>query len=92
MRSLTVEIVTRYYRIVRFSDTSATPLQLKVFMLREPTISKLQQLRLPVMAATWQAQANDAALSDLPFDERLALLVDAELLERGVDREEADDA
>jgi DNA replication protein DnaC len=51
-------------------------------MLREPTISKLHQLRLPVMAATWQAQANDVALSELPFDERLALLVDAELLAR----------
>jgi DNA replication protein DnaC len=51
-------------------------------MLNEPTLEKLKALRLPAFAAAWQAQHHDHALSALGFDERLALLVDAEWLAR----------
>ncbi len=51
-------------------------------MLREPTLEKLQTLRLRVMAATWVEQDRSADTLALSFDERLALLVDAEVLAR----------
>jgi DNA replication protein DnaC len=51
-------------------------------MLTDPTLEKLKALRLDAFAATWQAQQHEPALSDLSFDERLALLVDAEWLAR----------
>lgn len=49
-------------------------------MLNEPTIEKLKALRLDAMADSWTAQRGDAALHKLAFDERLAMLVDAEWL------------
>ncbi len=47
-------------------------------MLREPTIEKLYDLRLPVMATSWQEQERDDKLRALDFDERFGLLVEAE--------------
>jgi DNA replication protein DnaC len=47
-------------------------------MLREPTIEKLNELRLSVMAETWQQQQRDTKIGELSFDERFTLLVDAE--------------
>ena len=51
-------------------------------MLNSPTVEKLQALRLTGMIAAWEAQQRDPSMSQLPFDERLALLVDAEWLVR----------
>lgn len=51
-------------------------------MLTQPTIDKLKTLRLAVFAAAWEAQQADPQVSALSFDERLALLVDAEWLAR----------
>jgi hypothetical protein len=51
-------------------------------MLREPTIEKLHAMRLRVMASTWIEQDRSPDTIALPFDERLALLVDAEMLAR----------
>lgn len=51
-------------------------------MLREPTIEKLHALRLRVLAATWLEQDKSPDTLSLPFDDRLALLVEAEALAR----------
>ncbi len=51
-------------------------------MLTEPTLEQLSGLRLHALARAWQAQHEDPASSDLGFDERLALLVDAEWTDR----------
>lgn len=51
-------------------------------MLSPPTMEKLQALKLAAMAAAWTAQQQEAALSQLSFDERLGLLVEAEWLAR----------
>jgi hypothetical protein len=51
-------------------------------MLNEPTMEKLYELRLSVMAEAWTAQQKDAAISALSFDERMALLVEAEHMAR----------
>ena len=51
-------------------------------MLNQLTLDQLMELRLPALARAWQAQQEDPSTDDLPFDERLALLVDAEYLER----------
>jgi DNA replication protein DnaC len=51
-------------------------------MLREPTLEKLQTLRMRTMAAEWTAQDASPDVLTLSFDERLALLVDAEMLAR----------
>jgi DNA replication protein DnaC len=51
-------------------------------MLREPTIEKLHAMRLRIMASTWIEQDKSPDTIALPFDERLALLVDAEMLAR----------
>jgi DNA replication protein DnaC len=55
-------------------------------MLTEPTREKLVALRLDAFATAWQAQQQDPASHDLGFDERLALLVDAECLARDTKR------
>ncbi|HYQ44295.1 MAG TPA: IS21-like element helper ATPase IstB [Polyangiaceae bacterium] len=47
-------------------------------MLHEPTIEKLHELRLAVMAEAWLQQQKDAQIGSLSFDERFTLLVDAE--------------
>jgi DNA replication protein DnaC len=51
-------------------------------MLKEPTIEKLHALRLRIMAATWLEQDRSPDALALLFDDRLALLVDAEALAR----------
>lgn len=51
-------------------------------MLTQPTLDKLKALRLPAFATAWEAQHADPQVTTLSFDERLALLVDAEWLAR----------
>ena len=55
-------------------------------MLNEPTTEKLQALRLPGMLAAWQEQQRQADSAGLGFDERFALLVEAEWLRRENER------
>ncbi len=51
-------------------------------MLNQPTIEKLKTLRLDAMAAAWLEQQKRGDLAKMSFDERLALLIDAEWLDR----------
>lgn len=51
-------------------------------MLTEPTIEKLKALRLEALATAWTEQQKKPDLAKLGFDERLAMLVDAEWLDR----------
>ena len=51
-------------------------------MLTEPTLEKLTELRLHALARSWQEQQQDAEVAELTFDERFALLVDAEWMDR----------
>lgn len=51
-------------------------------MLKEPTMEKLQTMRLGAMAAAWSEQQKSADVVALSFDERLAMLVDAEWMTR----------
>ncbi len=51
-------------------------------MLHEPTAEKLAELRLHALSRAWQEQAEDASMHDLAFDERLAMLVEAEWMDR----------
>lgn len=55
-------------------------------MLNEPTIEKLKRLRLPALAAAWTQQQRDPQYASLGFDERLGLLVDAEVVARDNNR------
>jgi DNA replication protein DnaC len=51
-------------------------------MLNEPTIEKLKTMRLDAMATAWREQQGKADVQRLSFDERFAILVDAEWLYR----------
>ena len=51
-------------------------------MLREPTIEKLHAMRLRILASTWLEQDKSPDVLAMTFDERLALLVEAEALAR----------
>ena len=51
-------------------------------MLMQPTLEQLNELRLHTLAQAWQAQHEDPSTDDLGFDERLALLVEAEWMDR----------
>lgn len=51
-------------------------------MLTEPTIDKLKTLHLYAMANAWIAQSTDAAMREIDFDARFAMLIDAEALAR----------
>ena len=51
-------------------------------MLREPTMEKLQAMRLGAMATAWQEQQRSPDVIALSFDERFAMLVDAEWMAR----------
>ena len=51
-------------------------------MLNEPTREKLRELRLDAFAEAWAQQHHEPEIDRLGFDERLALLVDAEWLDR----------
>jgi DNA replication protein DnaC len=55
-------------------------------MLNEPTTEKLQALRLHGMLHAWQEQGRQAEMAQLGFDERFALLVEAEWLRRENER------
>ena len=51
-------------------------------MLSPPTMEQLQALKLTALAAAWTAQQQEASCTQLSFDERFALLVQAEWLAR----------
>jgi DNA replication protein DnaC len=51
-------------------------------MLTQPTIDKLQTMRLDALAAAWQEQQKQPEVIRLGFDERFAMLIDAEWLYR----------
>ena len=51
-------------------------------MLTQPTLEQLTGMRLGALAHAWQGQQEDPAMEELGFDERLALLVDAEWTDR----------
>ena len=51
-------------------------------MLNEPTIEKLYEMRLSAMAEAWTEQRKDPNHGALAFDERFAMIVDAEHLAR----------
>jgi DNA replication protein DnaC len=51
-------------------------------MFNEPTLEKLRNLRLGALADSWLEQQGNADWQALGFDERLAMLVDAEWLDR----------
>ena len=51
-------------------------------MLNQQTQSKLQQLQLSGMAKAYRDQLEQPRMQELPFDDRLGLMVDRELSER----------
>lgn len=51
-------------------------------MLNAPTLEKLNDMRMSALAVAWQKQHEDVNITDLTFDERMGLLVDAEWLDR----------
>ncbi|MFO0695061.1 MAG: IS21-like element helper ATPase IstB [Polyangiales bacterium] len=51
-------------------------------MMTEPTIEKLRALKLYAMTTAWIAQRSDPSTNELSFDERLAMIVEAETLAR----------
>lgn len=51
-------------------------------MLNEPTLEKLQTLKLTGMRAAFEDQLAQPATHELTFEERLALLLDREILDR----------
>jgi DNA replication protein DnaC len=51
-------------------------------MLREPTMQKLEAMRLRAFASAWLEQDKSPDTLALSFDERLAMLIDAEALAR----------
>lgn len=55
-------------------------------MLNHPTVDKLRELRLPAMARGLVEQMEDPLFADMPFEERLGLLVDRQLTERDSQR------
>ena len=51
-------------------------------MVNEATVTRLYEMKLSVMAATYRQQMADNAIHKLSFDERFGLLVDTEWLSR----------
>ena len=51
-------------------------------LLHHPTLDRLQQLRLTGMARALAAQAQQADIGQLGFEERLGMLLDSEAAER----------
>ena len=47
-------------------------------MVNEATMTKLHEMKLSVMAASYRQQMQDNAINTLSFDERFGLLVDTE--------------
>ncbi|HSB52833.1 MAG TPA: IS21-like element helper ATPase IstB [Gemmatimonadales bacterium] len=56
-------------------------------MLRSPTVEKLQALHLHGLLAAWEDQERQPSYAELPFAERLGLLIDAEWTARENRRE-----
>lgn len=55
-------------------------------VLTQPTIEHLRSLRLPGLAKAWQAQQQQPDIQSLSFDERLSLLIEAEVMRRDNNR------
>jgi DNA replication protein DnaC len=55
-------------------------------MLTQPLLDKLTQLRLPAFRAALEEQLHNSQYTDLPFEDRLGLLVDRECLRRDNNR------
>jgi len=51
-------------------------------MINQCTTNKLIEMRLTAMADAFRIQMNDAALKDIPFEDRFGLLVDVEYTSR----------
>ena len=51
-------------------------------MLNQPTYDKLVRMKMSVMADAYRQQMEDPSVAALSFDERLAMLVDAEYWSR----------
>ena len=51
-------------------------------MLQNNTISKLHEMKLSAMAASFQQQLSDSTAAGLSFEDRFSLLVDAEWTSR----------
>ena len=51
-------------------------------MLQNTTVAKLHEMKLGMMAASFQEQLNDSAAGELSFEDRFGLLVDAEWVSR----------
>ena len=47
-------------------------------MANEATMDKLYQMRMSVMARAYREQEESIGVAEMPFDDRLAMLVDAE--------------
>lgn len=47
-------------------------------MLDNTTVNKLREMKMSIMAASFQKQSKDSCVNDLSFEERFGLLVDAE--------------
>ena len=50
--------------------------------ISHPLAQRIASLRLPGMLAAFQEQLERRDLNDMPFEDRLALLVDREIVER----------
>ncbi len=48
-------------------------------MLQQPTLEKLESMRLHGMAQAFREQSNDENTRELSFEERFALLVDRQM-------------
>ena len=55
-------------------------------MTNESTINKLIEMRLTAMADAFSTQKDDPAMKDIPFDDRLGMLVDIEYNSRKSNR------
>ena len=55
-------------------------------MLTQPLLDKLTQLRLPAFRAALEEQLHNPQYADLPFEDRLGLLVDRECIRRDNNR------
>ena len=55
-------------------------------MLTQPLLDKLAQLRLPAFRAALEEQLHNPQYADLPFEDRLGLLIDRECTHRDNNR------
>ena len=52
-------------------------------MLMNPTYEHLKKLRLDAMLSAWESQKDDPKIVKLSFDERMALIVEAQFIDQG---------